>query len=164
MLNDEGDKQLRDAIDDAQLKTGMKQSQVTQMLFSLSGKRLNEGELPPINALLRRLADSVASPGKGATPQALATQLRQARGKSERKDPAIGDKNLLTARLELHVPSAGFFRHEVQRLLVMFAGANQPRSVPYALRLVFDEADEANAPEPTSGAGRIPASHATLRR
>lgn len=37
MLNDEGDKPLRDAIDDAQLKTGLKQSQVTHMLFSLSG-------------------------------------------------------------------------------------------------------------------------------
>jgi hypothetical protein len=37
MLNDEGNKPLRDAIDDAQLKTGLKQSQVTHMLFSLSG-------------------------------------------------------------------------------------------------------------------------------
>lgn len=37
MLNDEEDKPLRDAIDDAQLKTGLKQSQVTHMLFSLSG-------------------------------------------------------------------------------------------------------------------------------
>lgn len=113
-------------------------------------ERLTEGELPPINALLRRLADSVASPGKGATPQALATQLRQARGKAERKDSAIDDNNLLTARLELYVPPAGFFRHEVQRLLVMFAGATRPRSVPYALRLVFDDAD---APDPASGAG-----------
>jgi hypothetical protein len=102
--------------------------------------RLTEGALPPINALLRRLADSVMSPGKGATPQALATQLRQARGKAERKDAAIEDNNMLTARLELHVPQAGFFRHEVQRLLVMFAGATRPRSVPYALRLVFDDA------------------------
>ncbi len=109
-------------------------------------ERLTEGELPPINALLRRLADSVASPGKGATPQALATQLRQARGKVERKDSAIDDNNLLTARLELHVPPTGFFRHEVQRLLVMFAGATRPRSVPYALRLVFDEANDADAP------------------
>lgn len=115
--------------------------------------RLTDRELPPINALLRRLADSVASPGHGTTPQALATQLRQARGKAERKDPAIGDKTLLTARLELHVPPTGFFRHEVQRLLVMFAGATRPRSVPYALRLVFDEADDADAPEPASGAG-----------
>ena len=45
------------------------------------------------------------------------------------------------------MPPAGFFRHEVQRRLVMFAGATRPRSVPYALRLVFDEpeADNANA-------------------
>jgi len=35
----------------------------------------------------------------------------------------------------------------VQRLLVMFAGATRPRSVPYALRLLFDEpeADDAVA-------------------
>lgn len=125
---------------------------------------MTEGDLPPINALLRRLADSVASPGKGATPQALATQLRQARGKAERKDPAIDDDDLLTARLELHVPPAGFFRHEVQRLLVMFAGVTRPRSVPYALRLVFDEADDAAASEPASGAGGISAPHAALRR
>ena len=108
-------------------------------------ERLTEGELPPINALLRRLADSVSSQGKGATPQALATQLRQARGKAERKDAAIDDDDMLTARLELHVPQAGFFRHEVQRLLVMFGGATRPRSVPYALRLVFDEADAKRA-------------------
>jgi hypothetical protein len=101
-------------------------------------ERLTHGDLPPINALLRRLADSVTSPGKGATPQALATQLRQARGKAERKDSAIDDDNMLSARLELHVPPAGFSRHEVQRLLVMFAGATRPRSVPYALRLTFD--------------------------
>lgn len=127
-------------------------------------ERLTEGALSPINALLRRLADSVPSLGKGAIPQVLATQLRQARGKVERKDPAIDDNNQLTARLELHVPPAGFFRHEVQRLLVMFAGATRPNSVPYALRLVFEEADDADAPQPASGAGGIPAPHAALRR
>jgi len=128
--------------------------------------RLTNGELPPINALLRRLADSVASPGHGTTPQALATQLRQARGKAERTDSSIKDNNMLTARLELHVPPAGFFHHEVQRLLVMFAGTTRPRSVPYALRLVFDEAeaDDADAPVPASGDGGIPALHAALRR
>ena len=127
-------------------------------------ERLTKGERPPINALLRRLADSVASPVKGATPQALATQLRQARGKAERKDPAIDDNNLLTARLELHVPPAGFFRHEVQRLLVMFAGATRPHSVPYALRLVFDEIDDADAPEPASRTGGTSAPLTALRR
>ena len=129
-------------------------------------ERLNRGDLPPINALLRRLADSVASPGKGATPQALATLLRQARGKAEREDATLHDNNLLTARLELHVPPTGFFRHEVQRLLVMFAGATRPRSVPYALRLVFDEADEADdadAPERASSADGISAPHTALR-
>ncbi|WP_423459522.1 hypothetical protein [Ottowia sp. VDI28] len=62
------------------------------------------------------------------------------------------------------MPPAGFFRHEVQRLLVMFAGATRPGSVPYALRLVFEEADGADAPEPASGAGGITAPHAALRR
>ena len=78
--------------------------------------------------------------GQRAGPTALAKQLRQARGKVERKEPLKGDSLLLNARLELHVPPAGFARHEVQRLLVMFAGVTRPRSVPYALRLVFDEA------------------------
>jgi hypothetical protein len=121
-------------------------------------ERLTEGELPPINALLRRLADSITSRGKGSTPQALAKQLRQVRGKAERKDAAIDDDNMLAARLELHVPQAGFFRHEVQRLLVMFAGATRPRSVPFALWLVFDEADaeRANALKPAGAAGGGP--------
>ena len=104
-------------------------------------ERLTEGKLPPINALLRRLADSVTSP-EGATPQALATQLRQALGKAERRDATIDDNNVLTARLDLYMPQAGFFRHEVQRPMVMFAGVTRPRSVPYALRLVFDEVNE----------------------
>lgn len=51
----------------------------------------------------------------------------------------MGYNNVPSARLELHVPPAGLFHHEVQRLPVMIAGATRPRSVPYALRLVFDE-------------------------
>jgi len=109
--------------------------------------RLSIGECPPIRALLRRLAHSVSLSGTGSTPHELAKQVRQARGKVEHKATSADDNNVLRARLELHVPPAGFFRHEVQRLLVMFAGATRPRSVPYALRLVFDEpeADDADA-------------------
>ena len=68
--------------------------------------------------------------------------MRQARGKVERAGKPAGDSTLLRARLELHVPPAGFVRHEVQRLLVMFAGVTRPRSIPYALRLVFDKSEE----------------------
>jgi hypothetical protein len=68
--------------------------------------------------------------------------MRQARGKVKRMRKRAGDGNLLSARLELHVPTAGFARHEVQRLLVMFAGVTRPRSIPYALRLVFDEPED----------------------
>jgi hypothetical protein len=86
----------------------------------------------------------------------LAKQVRQARGKIERKATSADDNNVLKARLELHVPPAGFFRHEVQRLLVMFAGATRPRAVPYALRLVFDEpeADDADASQPRDADAR----------
>lgn len=110
-------------------------------------ERLSNGDRPPIPTLLRRLAHSVSLPGTGLTPHELAKQVRQARGKVERKATRADDKNVLKARVELHVPPAGFFRHEVQRLLVMFAGATRPRSVPYALRLLFDEpeADDAVA-------------------
>lgn len=102
-------------------------------------ERLSIGEQPPIHLLLRRLAESVSKPGTGSTPLMLARQLRQARGKVERKAMSGDGNNILNARLELHVPPEGFFRHEVQRLLVMFAGATRPRTIPYALRLVFDE-------------------------
>jgi hypothetical protein len=107
-------------------------------------ERLSVGERPPIHMLLRRLAHSVSVPGSVSTPHELAKQLRQARGKVERKATRVDDKNVIKARVELHVPPAGFFRHEVQRLLVMYAGATRPRSVPYALRLLFDdpEADD----------------------
>ncbi len=67
--------------------------------------------------------------------------MRQSRGKVERTATPSDDDNVLKVRMELHVPPAGFFRHEVQRLLVMFAGATRPRTVPFALRLVFDELD-----------------------
>ncbi len=107
-------------------------------------ERLTVGSIPPVNALLRRLADAVASRESGRAPQALAKQLRQARSRAERRQAGMDEITALSARLELHVPPAGFFRHEVQRLLVMFAGTTRPRSVPYALRLVFDgpEADD----------------------
>lgn len=107
-------------------------------------ERLASSDRPPIRSLLRRLAEAVSVPGSGAAPTELAKQLRQARGKVERAEKRAGDSILLPARLELHVPQAGFGRHDVQRLLVMFAGATQPRSVPYALRLVFDELQDAS--------------------
>lgn len=109
--------------------------------------RINSGDRPPIRTLLRRLAESVSSPEGGTDPSVLAKHMRQVRGKVERTGKRAGNSNLLPARLELHVPPTGFARHEVQRLLVMFAGVTQPRSIPYALRLVFDE------PEDGSGEG-----------
>lgn len=108
-------------------------------------QRLSEGDVPPVSTLLRRLGDAVAESGTGPAPRVLAKQLRQARGKVERTAIPISDSQLLQVRLDVHVPPTGFSRHEVQRLLVMFAGATQPRKVPYALRLLFDEpADEGN--------------------
>ena len=113
-------------------------------------ERLSVGNCSPIRTLLRRLAHSVSVPGTGSTPHELAKQVRQARSKVEREATPADNNNVFKARVELHVPPAGFFRHEVQRLLVMFAGATRPRTVPYALRLVFDEpeADYADASKP----------------
>jgi hypothetical protein len=106
-------------------------------------QRISEGDVPPLHTLLRRLRDAVTDSGSGPAPHALAKQLRQARGKVERTSIPIGDSQMLQVRLDVHVPPKGFSRHEVQRLLVMFAGVTWPRTVPYALRLLFDEpADE----------------------
>lgn len=106
-------------------------------------QRISEGDVPPLRTLLRRLRDAVADSWSGPAPHALAKQLRQARGKVERTSIPIGDSQVLQVRLDVHVPPTGFSRHEVQRLLVMFAGVTRPRTVPYALRLLFDEpADE----------------------
>lgn len=107
-------------------------------------ERINSGDCPPIRTLLRRLAESVSAPEGGADPSVLAKQMRQVRGKVERTGKYTGDSTQLPVHLDLHVPSAGFARHEVQRLLVMFAGVTQPRSIPYALRLVFDEPEDDN--------------------
>ena len=108
-------------------------------------ERLSNGDRPPIATLLRRVAHSLSVPSTGSTPHELAKQVRQARGKVERMARRAENENVLQARVELHVPPEGFFRHEVQRLLVMFAGATRPRSVPYALRLLFDEPKADNA-------------------
>jgi hypothetical protein len=105
-------------------------------------ERLSTGDRPPIRTLLRRLAQAVSVPSAGSTPHELAKQVRQARGKVERLEIPAEGNNFLKVRVELHVPPAGFIRNEVQRLLVMFAGATRPRSVPFALRLVFDEPEE----------------------
>jgi len=78
----------------------------------------------------------------------------------------VGDSPLLSARLELHVPPVGFARHEVQRLLLMFAGVTRPRSIPYALRLVFDEPEDSNGDmsEHNDAVGGITGSHTASRR
>jgi hypothetical protein len=107
-------------------------------------ERIASGNRPPIRSLLRRLAESISTPEDEADPSVLAKHIRQARGKVERTGKRAGDSTLLAARLELHVPPAGFARQEVQRLLVMFAGLTRPRSIPYALRLVFDEPEDHN--------------------
>lgn len=108
-------------------------------------ERIANGDLSPIRSLLRRLAESVSATGGGIDPNLLAKQIRQARAKVERAGKRAGHSNYVRARLELHIPPGGFARHEVQRLLVMFAGVNRPRSIPYALRLVFDEPEDGNA-------------------
>ncbi|MCY1216051.1 hypothetical protein D9M68_139660 [compost metagenome] len=105
-------------------------------------ERIASGERPPVRSLLRRLSESVSGPGAGLDPSVLAKRMRQARAKVERTGKRAGDSTPLPARLELHVPPAGFARHDVQRLLVMFAGVTRPRSIPYALRLVFDEPED----------------------
>lgn len=112
-------------------------------------KRLSKGDVPPVHTLLRRLRNAIAKSGTEQAPHVLAKQLRQVRRKVERKAIPIGDSQMLQVRLDLHVPLTGFRRHEVQRLLVMFAGATRPRTVPYALRLLFDEpADAGDASNP----------------
>ena len=111
-------------------------------------KRLSTDDRLPIRTHLRRLAQSVLMPSTASISHDLAKQVRQARGRVERMASPADDNNVIKVRLELHIPPAGFIRHEVQRLLVMFAGSTRPRPVPYALRLVFDEqnADDADAP------------------
>lgn len=105
-------------------------------------ERIASRDRPPIRSLLRRLAESVSASRDGAAPSVLVKHLRQARGKVERAGKRASDSTPLAARLELHVPPDGFARHEVQRLLVMFASVTRPRSIPYALRLVFDEPED----------------------
>ncbi|MBI5926709.1 MAG: hypothetical protein HY836_14055 [Aquabacterium sp.] len=113
--------------------------------------RLSGGDVPPVRTLLLRLGAAVAESGTGSAPHVLAKQLRQARAKVERTAIPIGDSQMLEVWLDLHVPPTGFGRLEVQRLLVMFAGATGPRTVPYALRLLFDEPangrDDASDPD-----------------
>ena len=104
--------------------------------------RIANGNFPPMRSLLRKLAESISTPESGTHPSVLAKHIRQARGKVEQTGKRVGDSRPLPARLELHVPPAGFARHEVQRLLVMFAGMTRPRPIPYSLRLVFGEPED----------------------
>ena len=115
---------------------------------------------------MRWIAKSISSPASGPDSTKLAKQLRQARGKVERIGKRAANSNLLNARLELHVPPAGFARHGVQRLLVMFAGVTQPLSVPYALRLLFDESEDGSGdmPDHNNAVGGIDGSRAVSRR
>ncbi|VVE87671.1 DUF4238 domain-containing protein [Pandoraea bronchicola] len=129
-------------------------------------ERIASGNRPPIGSLLRWLAKSVSAPEIGPAPAELAKRMRQARARVERAGKRAGDSVPLPARLELHVPPAGFARHEVQRLLVMFAGVTRPRSIPYALRLVFDEPEDSSGDisDQDDAVGGISGSRAASRR
>ncbi|MDT0359335.1 DUF4238 domain-containing protein [Herbaspirillum huttiense F1] len=107
-------------------------------------QRIASCDRPPISSLLRRLAESVSGQKDAHNPNLLAKYIRQARGKVERVEKRIRQSTLLYARLELHVPPAGFVRHEVQRMLLMFAGVTRPRPISYALRLVLNEPESNN--------------------
>lgn len=99
-------------------------------------ERVANGDRPPIRSLLRQLAKYAAVSECPIPPAKLAKRIRQARSRIERDEE---NGKFVTVHLDLHVPLGGFARHEVQRLLVMFAGVTRPCSVPYALRLVFNE-------------------------
>jgi hypothetical protein len=45
--------------------------------------------------------------------------------------------DVLTGKLRLSAPQAGFYRDEVQRLLLGFAKATAPATVPFALFMDF---------------------------
>ncbi|OEZ65565.1 hypothetical protein JAB5_29730 [Janthinobacterium sp. HH103] len=122
---------VRQALSDITIPVELNAQQVA--------KRINSGDRPPIRNLLRRLVESISTPEGGADPSVLATQIRQVRRKVERTGKHNGDSTQLPVHLDLHVPPAGFARHEVQRMLVMFAGVTKPQSIPCALRLVFEE-------------------------
>ncbi|MDX8123094.1 DUF4238 domain-containing protein [Janthinobacterium sp. GMG2] len=113
-----------------------------ELIAQRVAERINSDDRPPIGTLLRRLAESVSAPDGGAESSTLAKQIRQARGKVERTGKRELVSSLISVHLDLHVPLGGFARPEVQRLLVMFAGVTQPRSIPYALRLVFAEPED----------------------
>ncbi|TCK32463.1 uncharacterized protein DUF4238 [Paraburkholderia sp. BL8N3] len=129
-------------------------------------ERIASGDRLPIRSLLLRLAELVSAPEVGPALTKLTKQIRQARGRVEQTGKRASDSILLPARLELHVPPAGFFRHEVQRLLVMFAGVTRPRSIPYALRLVFDEPEDSSedSSDQNDAASGIAVSRAVSRR
>lgn len=91
-----------------------------------------------MRAALRRLVEVVRAHGGDQCPAEQAEEVEAAGRSIEAAWSRESSTVRTAARLRLHVPPSGFGRHEVQRLLVMFANVAQYRPVPLAFKLAFE--------------------------
>lgn len=98
----------------------------------------SRGARSAIRATFRRLAKAVEARRGDVSPAQLADEIAAIGRSIEVAWSRNPEGRRAAVRLQLHVPTNGFGRHEVQRLLVMFANSTRYRPVPFAFKLIFE--------------------------
>lgn len=98
----------------------------------------NKGTRSEIRSTFRRLLQALNAPRGDAKPAEIAQEVAAIGRTVEAAWSRTSQGRRATVRLQLHVPGAGFGRHEVQRLLIMFANSPRYRPVPLAFKLIFE--------------------------
>ncbi len=98
----------------------------------------NNGTRSEIRATFGRLFQALNARCGDAKPAEIALEVAAIGRTIEAAWSPTSQGRRAAVRLQLHVPSTGFGRHEVQRLLIMFANSTRFRPVPFAFKLIFE--------------------------
>lgn len=94
---------------------------------------LRSGQHASMRPVLQRLAEVVRMPSSDLAPNEIARQLATAGKEVESRWATASGSPRLAGRVQLYIPTEGFHRHDVQRLLLMFGKAKAIHPIPLAL-------------------------------
>lgn len=104
---------------------------------------LQGGRVSSMRAALKRFAEAIQQSGDGPQPDQIAQQFSKASHVMQGEWGDMEDALRITGHVELSVPTGGFERNEVRRLLLTFGRAKSVRPIPFAMFIRFGEATDA---------------------
>jgi hypothetical protein len=101
---------------------------------------LRAGRFIRMKARSRRLADAIQQQCEAPPADEITSHISTAAETARCEWSKMPIRQRLTGRIELSVPTGGFQRNEVRRLLLTFGRAKSVRPIPLAMLIKFEEA------------------------